>query len=118
MVKSVALTLCILFLSSSWALAEDLAMAATEDTTTHEILGGVVKSVSWADLVKGTKSEIIVTTPARKNINILVTATTTLWDQDAKAIMSDKIIPRRHLNIIYLITPEGINVAKSIKVLK
>jgi hypothetical protein len=37
---------------------------------------------------------------------------------DAKAIMPDKIAPRRRVNVIYLTTDEGINVAKSIKILQ
>ena len=46
--------------SPSWALADDSAMAATVPVIAHTILGGVVKSVSWADPTKGTKSEIVV----------------------------------------------------------
>ena len=44
-----------------------LAMAATVPVTAHTILGGVVKSVSWADPAKGTKSEIVVKDAARKD---------------------------------------------------
>ena len=40
------------------------------------------------------------------------------WDADAKAIMPDKIVARSRVNVIYLTTDEGINVAKSIKILK
>jgi hypothetical protein len=47
-----------------------------------------------------------------------VTSTTTLWDSDAKAIMADKIVPKSRVNVIYLTTAEGINVGKSIKILK
>jgi hypothetical protein len=119
--KRIALTLFILVQvpgSASWALADDSAMAATLPEVTHTILGGVVKSVSWADPSKGTKSEIIVKDAGGKGVNILVTSTTTLWDSDAKAIMPDKIVPKGRVNIIYLTTAEGINVGKSIKILK
>ena len=108
MVKRVVLILCILVGSAPWAWA----------VVAHTILGGVVKSVTWADPVKGTKSEIVVTDAARKTTHILVTSTTTLWDTNAKAIMPDKIAAWSHVNVIYLTTPEGINVAKSIKILK
>lgn len=101
-----------------WALADDSAMAATLPVTTHTILSAVVKSVSRADPAKGTQSEIVVTDAARKAIPILVTSTTTLWDADAKAIMLDKIIVKKKVNVIYLTTAEGINVGKSIKILK
>ena len=117
MIKAV-LTLCILASSAAWAWADDSAMAAALSDTTYTILGGVVKSVSWADAIKGTKSEIVVTDAARKTIHILVTPTTTLWDADAKAIMPDKIVARSHVNVIYRTTPEGISEAESIKILK
>ena len=84
----------------------------------HTVLGGVVKSVSWADPAKGTKSEIVVKDSNGKTVNILVTSTTTLWDADAKAIMPDKIVAKSHVNVIYFTTPEGINIGKSIKILK
>ena len=93
-------------------------MAATVPFTAHIILGGVVKSVSRADPAKGAKSEIVVTETTRKTIPILVTSTTTLWDADAKAIMLDKIASKRKVNVVYFTTPEGINVGKSIKILK
>ncbi len=106
--KRIALTLFIFIGSASAAWA----------VTDHTILGGVVKSVSWADSVKGTKSEIVVTDAARKTVHILVTSTTTLWDADDKAIMTDKITAHKHVNVIYLTTAEGINIGKSIKILK
>ena len=77
-----------------------------------------VKSVSRADPVKGTKSEIVVTETTRKTVHILVTSTTTLWDADAKAIMLDKIVAKRKVNVVYFTTEEGINIGKSIKILK
>jgi len=116
-----ALILCILAPSvgcSTLAMADDLAMAATVDTTAHTILGGVVKSVAWTDPAKSTKSEIVVIDPAGNKINIYIMSTTTLWDADVKAIMPDGIAANSRVNVIYLTTPEGINVGKSIKVLK
>jgi hypothetical protein len=116
--KRVVLTLFILVGSASCVWADDSAMAATTSDIEHTILGGVVKSVSWADPVKGTKSEITVKNTAGKMINIYVMPTTTLWDADVKAIMPDRITARSHVNVIYFTTPEGINVGKSIKILK
>lgn len=114
----VALTLFVLVGSASWALADDSAMAATLSVTVNSILGGVVKSVSWADPAKGTKSEIVVVDATKKINHILVTSTTTLWDADAKAIMPDKIVAHSRVNVIYFTTDEGINIGKSIKILK
>jgi len=117
--KRVFLTWCLLLAGTSRALADNPAMAAEiMPFASHTILGGMVKSVSWADPAKGTKSEITVKDGSGKITNIYVMSTTTLWDMDAKAIMRDKIIPRAKVNVIYLTTPEGINVGKSIKILK
>ena len=115
--KTVVLVLSIMIGNASWALADELAMT-TSDPVTRITLTGVIKSVSWADPSKGTKSEIVVKDPAGKVIHILVTSTTTLWDAEAKAIMQDKIMAKSRVNVIYIISPEGINVGKSIKILK
>jgi hypothetical protein len=117
-VKKTILTLYFLVCGISCALADDLAMAATSAASEHTILGGVVKSFSWADPVKGIKSEIVVTDPAKKTFHILVTSTTTLWDADDKAIMPDKIAPKSHVQVIYFTTDEGVNIGKSIKIIK
>jgi hypothetical protein len=103
--KKVLLTLFIFIGSPIWALADDLAMAAAMPVTVHAILGGMVKSVSWADPVKGTKSEIIVKDAAGKTTHILVTSTTTLWDADTKAIMPEQIVAKKKVNVIYLTNP-------------
>jgi len=103
---------------SSWAWAFDSAIAATVSDTVHTILGAVVKSVSWSDPAKGTKSEITVIDAAGKRINIYIMPTTTLWDSNTKAIMQDRIVAKARLNVIYVTTPEGINISKSIKILK
>ena len=121
MMKTFVLALSILaanIILSPYAFADDSAMAAEVSVTVRTILGGVVKSVSWADPSKGTRSEIIVIDGKKKPIRILVTPTTTLWDSDAKAIMPDKLAAKRKVNVIYLTTAEGINIAKSIKILK
>ena len=117
--KNVVLILIILLGSTCTVLADDSAMAAVvPPVVTRTIMGGVIKSVSMADPIKGTESEIVVIDAAKRKIKILITSVTTLWDADAKAIMWDKIVPRRRVNVIYLPTAEGINVAKSIKILK
>ena len=102
----------------SLAYADDLAIAETLPETAHTISGGVIKTVSWADPVKGTRSEIVVLDPAGSPTHIFVTSTTTLWDADAKAITQDKLIASSKVNVIYFTTPEGINIGKSIKILK
>jgi hypothetical protein len=116
--KIFVLALLILARNASLSFADDSAMAAIMPVTPHSILGGVVKSVTWADPIKGTKSEIVVRDATGKTTHILVTSTTTLWDADAKAIMEDKIVTKSKVNVIYITSPEGINVGKSIKILR
>ena len=93
-------------------------MAATVPSMSHTILNGVIKTVFWADLAKSTKSEIAVKDASGNIINIYLEATTTLWDADAKAVLQDKLTVKSHVNVIYLTTAEGVNLAKSIKILQ
>ncbi len=111
----IALTIFMCLGSAPWVLADEEALAAPLPATIHTIFGGVIKTVTWADASKGTKSEIVVLDPAKKPVHILVTSNTTLWDKEAKAIMPDKIAPRARVNVIYLTSPEGVNLAKSLK---
>lgn len=116
--KSIALTLFICMGNIPLALADDSVAAAVAPPVSHTIMGGVIKSVSKADPAKDIESEIVVVDAAKKKLNILITPTTTLWDYEAKAIELDKIVPKRRVNVIYLPTAEGVNIAKSIKILK
>jgi hypothetical protein len=111
----IALTLSIFLAAASmiWADVPVMTVPATVPSV-HAIWGGVVRSVTQADPVKGTKSEIFVKDTAGKIIPVLVTSTTTIWDADAKAITFDIITPHKRVNVIYLPTAEGINVDKSI----
>jgi hypothetical protein len=86
--------------------------------TAEKTLVGVVKSVSTADAAKGTKSEIVVADESGKTTNILVKATTTLYDADGKAVMLDKIMANSKVSVVYTTTAEGVDEAKSVKVVK
>jgi hypothetical protein len=116
--KRLVLTLFMIMTTASAAHAQDLAMAASMVATEHSILGGLVKIFSWADPAKGTKSEIVVKDAEGKTVHILVTSITTIWYGDNKAIMPDKIAAHSRVNVIFLSTDEGLNIGKSIKVLK
>jgi hypothetical protein len=115
---SFLLAIFIFINSASLAFADNAAMAAVVPPVVHTILGGTVRSVSWANPSKGTKSEIVVIDAAKKKATILITPTTTLWDANAKAVLPEKIVVKKKVNIVYLTTEEGVNVAKSIKILK
>lgn len=116
--KMFFMALCCWAAAFGLARADEPVLAVTVPPAVHTILGGVVKSVSWAKPAKETRSEIVVIDAAKKKVDILITSTTTLWDADAKAIMRDEITPKRRVNVFYTTTDEGINVAKSLKLLK
>ena len=119
--RKTVLTLIIFFGIAASAQADVSAMAATLPDQTrpnHSVMGGMVKTVSWADAAKGTKSEIVVIDANKKQAHILVTSTTTVWDAQDVAVLPEKILPKSHVNVIYFTTPEGINIGKSIKILK
>jgi hypothetical protein len=116
--KRLLLTLCIFVGNTPWVLSDDAVIAVKPAIKVHTILSGVVKSVSWADSSKGTQSEIVVKDTMGKTTHILVTSTTTLWDADAKPVILDKTVVKKKVNVIYLTSEEGINVGKSIKILR
>lgn len=89
-----------------------MAAAVTADKTSL----GTVKSVSVADQAKGTKSEIVVIGADTKTTDFLVTATTTLYGTDAKAITLDKIAANAKVAVLYEVSKEGMNIAKSVKI--
>lgn len=95
------------------ATAPSVAMVSSDKTLT-----GSVKSVSVADAAKGTKSQIMVTGADTKTTDILVKETTTLYGADAKAIALDKIATDTKVEVVYSVSKEGVNEAKSIKVVK
>ena len=129
--KNVLLSALLVTVVSSLAFADLTPMAAakanaqpTVAATTMQapaadkVLGGLVKSVSLADAVKGTKSEIVVTDAMGKYIAVLVTTTSTLYDADAKAITLDKIAVASKVAVLYTVTADGVNQAKSVRILK
>lgn len=116
--RKFALILSVFIGSASIALADSTMLLTSVPINAKKAFMGVIKFVSWADPSKGTKSEIVVKNAVGQTIHILVKSTTTLWDSDNKAIMQDKIIEKKRVNVIYITTPEGINEAKSVKILK
>ena len=86
--------------------------------STDKMVAGSVKSVSLADVVKGTKSEIVVTVAADQTVNVLIKTTTTLYDADSKAITLDKIAVGSKVDVTYSVTAEGVHEAKSVKIVK
>ena len=109
--KRLILSLAVVAAFAPLALAQQAVDA-------EKTLSGTVKSVSVADATKGTKSEIVVTDSTGKATSILVKTTTTLYDADAAAIMLDKIAAGSKTSVIYTTSAEGVNEARSVKVVK
>ena len=131
--KNVFYILSILVISSTLALAADksvtpVAVAAPAASApaagvppavqAEKIETGKVKSVSMADAVQGTKSEIMVVNDAGRIMTVLVKVTTTLYDANSQAVTLDKITVDSKVNMVYTVTSEGVNEAKSVKIVK
>ena len=94
---------------------------STTETPETKILTGEVKSVTLANPVKGTKSEIVVVDKSGtepKEYTFLVKSTTTIYDADWKAISLDKIAKDEKVRVKYITTKEGVNEAVSINLKK
>ena len=123
--KNLLLVFCIMGLAVSPCLAQQPTTPTTTKLTPQavetKVATGEVKSVTLADSVKGTKSEIVVvdnsgTEP--KEYTFLVKSTTTIYDADWKAISLDKIAKDEKAKIKYTTTKEGVNEAISINLKK
>ena len=84
----------------------------------HAMTGRVVRSEFGAYLARGLRFDVVVKTPSGKMVKFFITPTTTLWDSNAKAIMIDKIAADVQVRLIFFVNEDGLNVARSIKILK
>ena len=117
MKKSIIALLSVFFLFSivTYNFAQQ---KATQQVTRTEIFIGTVDSVTLADPTKGTKSEIVVVDKKNTKIAFLVTSTSTIYDAKGNAITLDKIQKGNEVNVKYKKTPENVNEAESIRVIK
>ena len=130
--RKVLSVLAMSIFSVSMALAADQPAAPVTATATvtapvavapavpaaMETQTGIVKSISMANAAKGTKSEIVIVDAAGKETSTLIKSTTTLYDADAKAITLDKIAADSKVAVVYIVSPEGVNEASSVKLVK
>jgi hypothetical protein len=79
---------------------------------------GTVDSVTLADTVKGTKSEIVVVNMANTKMSFLVVATTTLYNAKDETIGLGMIVKGNEVNVKYKTTAEVVYEAVSVKVTK
>jgi hypothetical protein len=118
MKRSLSLLLGVLMVLGliSFSLAQRTQAPAKKPDRTTFI--GTVDSVTMADLVKGTKSEIVVVNKANTKMSFLVVATTTLYNAKGETIGLAKIVKGNEVNIKYKTTAEGVYEAVSVKVTK
>jgi hypothetical protein len=108
----------VLGLASVATAQANAASAKKPAAPQYHVFIGTVDSVTLADPVKGTKSEIVVVNKANKSMTFLVMATTTLYDPKGSAITLDKIVKGNEVDIKHTTTHEGVHQAVSVKVLK
>ena len=123
--RSLLLVICLLSLVVVPCFAQQPKAPVTPKSTTQtpgtKTLTGEVKSVTLADPVKGTKSEIVVVDKSGtepKEYTFLVKSTTTIYDANWNAITLDKITQGQNVNVKYTTTKEGVNEAVSISLKK
>ena len=123
--RSLLLAICLLSLVVLPCFAQQPTAPVTPKPTTQtpetKTLTGEVKSVTLANPVKGTKSEIVVVDKSQtepKEYTFLVKSTTTIYDTNWNAITLDKITTGQNVKVKYTTTKEGVNEALSISLKK
>lgn len=119
--KNIFLALLILTFASSLCFAQQPVSPIAKDNPIKietKTLTGKVESVSLADPVKGTKSEIVVVDENGQKTTFLVKTTTTLYDAEYKTIALDKITKDETVKVKYTTTKDGVNEAMSVREIK
>jgi hypothetical protein len=123
--RSLLLAICLLSLVVLPCFAQQPTVPVTPKSTTQtpetKTLTGEVKSVTLADPIKGTKSEIVVVDKSQtepREYTFLVKSTTTIYNTDWNAITLDKITKGQNVKVKYTTTKEGVNEAVSINLKK
>ena len=79
---------------------------------------GKIESLSVADLLKGTKSEIVVVDDSGKKMNFWVKPTTTIYDANLQPLTLDKVKADDKAMVKYEVNKEGLNETQSISLMK
>jgi len=134
--RSLLLAICLVGLVILPCFAQQPVSTSTSKVSPAAVetktLTGKVESISLADPVKGTKSEIVIESPVEakeikekdvvnekdQKTTFLVNSTTTIYDTDWKAISFDKIAKDEKVRVKYTTTKEGVNEAVSINLKK
>ncbi len=102
-----------------WAASIGIARNADGKTITKDSIAtftGTVSSISIADKVRGTRSEIVVTDAKSGKKVFLITATTTLYGVKSAPLILDKIRKDDKVKVKYRTTKEGIDEAVSVRI--
>ncbi len=83
-----------------------------------KVIIGTVDSVSLADPVKGTKSEITIVNEVGQKTTFLVKVTTTIYDSASATITFDKIKKDDKVKVKYFTSAEGVNMANAIHIVQ
>lgn len=111
----------VVMLSSTFCFAQmpltpNVSPLSTSASET-KILSGKVDSVTVADPVKGTKSEITIVDEAGNKTTVSISPTTKIYDNDWKTISLDQVKKDDSIKVTYAVI-EGINEAVSVNLKK
>lgn len=112
--KIVSIVVVLFFLCGITILNLTNAEGKTTKKTEPKTFIGKIDSISLADPVKGTKSEIIGIDKDNKKFSFLITSTTTMYSARSVPITLDKIKKGDNVKVKYITTKEGINEAISV----
>ena len=126
--KRIFITIFALTVANGLCFAADMETAAPKAPAMNEmkpaameslkVAQGKVESVSMADAMKGTKSEIVLVDDMGKKWTFGVQSTTTIWDANVQPITLDKIKVDDKVMVKYSVNKEGMNEAQSISLMK
>ena len=126
--KKIFITIFVLTFANGLCFAADMGMSAPKAPMMNamksaameslKMAQGKVESVSMADAMKGTKSEIVLVDDMGKKWTFGVQSTTTIWDANLQPTTMDKIKAEDKVMVKYSVDKEGMNEAQSISLMK
>lgn len=78
---------------------------------------GKILTATYADMEKGTKSEIVVAGPDGKVLNAIILDTTTMYDEKGQPITRGNLVKGKSVKVKYTISNTGICEARTIKLM-
>ena len=109
--KRLLLTMTILLAGSSMCFAQP---AATKMTAATKSASGKIQSVTQADAVKGTKSELVIVGNDNNPLTFLVKSSTTIYNSNGSPVMLKDLKKDDHVKVNYTNSAEGVMEAASV----